>query len=311
MRFFELDARRIFEEKCRVHSWRLMFVAGLLGLAACSGIAPLAGHDASRAVSLELDYGNRFDLDVRLEGNPTPAFRLLLPEGITAQGMKPVTHAHTLTGEWTKSNGVWEGSITPHEGVRCTLRLTPRAREVLISLTVQNASTQEYEDVRVDICAGLCRLPKTSEAEWSNRDFIPALIPLNRADQGEYWYRGATPQGLQAWTTDRGWVKMHLQPNHPEPNQDAPYFYELSPSDTSVACAAPSWDGRRFFFQVWATKHSRHQSPFSGNPCMHLRPQVAAKLGPEASATLQGVAGIFVGTRDELSKKIQAFVAEH
>ena len=68
-------------------------------------------------------------------------------------------------------------------------------------------------------------------------------------------------------------------------------------------------DGKKLFYQVWKAGHSLYQSPFAGNACMHLIPQVAGELLPGETATIEGRAGIFEGTREELSAEFKKFIS--
>jgi len=269
----------------------------------------LGSAPRARAAEVFLDHGDRADVDLSI-GGPTPALRLLLPEAILAEGLDPTGGVHTVAGSWVKDPRHVQGWIRPREGVACLLRLEPRERDVLISIAVKNTSRRAWTDVRLDICANLCRLPKTWETPWSNREFIPERIPLDRDAHGRYWYREATPRDLQAWDPRRGWIPMHARPDRPDPLPENAYQTILSESDASLACAIPSLDGKRFAYMAWRTDRSRHPSPFWGNACMHLRPQVASSLAPGESATLSGIAGIFDGTRDDLAKHLARFCAK-
>lgn len=260
------------------------------------------------AAEILLDHGDRADVDLAIEGS-APALRLLLPEAILADGLDPVGGVHGVAGSWVRSERAIQGWIRPRPDVACLVRLEPLERDVRIAIAVKNLSRKSWTDVRLDLCANLCRLPKTWKVAWSNRDFIPERIPLDRDAQGRYWYREATPRRLEAWDPDRGWIQMHPRPESPEPPEN-PYQAELSESDRSLACAIPSLDGKRFAYMAWRARRSRHQSPFSGNACMHLRPQVAASLAPGESATLFGAAGIFEGTREDLAKHLARVCAQ-
>lgn len=275
-------------------------------------LAPLAGVLAAwlgasvascRAAEITLDHGDRADVDLAVR-DATPALRLLLPEAILAEGLGEIGGVHGAAGSWVEDERAIQGWIRPRPDAACLVRLEPLERAVGIAIAVKNLSRRTWTDVRLDICANLCRLPKTWKAPWSNRDFIPERIPLDRDAQGRYWYREATPRGLQAWDPARGWIPMHLRPDSPDPLPENPYHAELSATDASVACAIPSLDGKRFAYMVWRARRSRHQSPFSGNACMHLRPQAAPSLAPGETATLFGEAGIFEGSREDLEEHL-------
>ncbi|MBI4605413.1 MAG: hypothetical protein HY721_25900 [Planctomycetes bacterium] len=279
---------------------------------ALSASRAIAGGQAPEAAapraSVDLDHGDRADVDVTPAGAPSPAVRLLLPEAIHAEGMAPAGGVHTVPGSWVSSVDAVQGILRPHPGVECIVRIETGAREVLVLLTIKNTSSKPYADVRADVCANLCRLPRTWKTEWSNRSFIPEAVPLLREQQGLYWYREATPGRLEAWSPQDGWQAMRPPPDASSP-LPGPYDAELSARDTSLACAIPSLDGKTFFYQAWAAKRGRHQSPFRGNACMHLRPQVAERLEPGESATLRGAAGIFAGTKEELARHLEHLCA--
>ncbi|MBI4586410.1 MAG: hypothetical protein HY717_20565 [Planctomycetes bacterium] len=269
----------------------------------------LAETPESAGVRIALDHGDRADVDATIGEAPAPSFRLLLPEAVLAEGKPLASGVHTAAGAWIEAKGAWQGAIRPGEAVECAVRLEPRRGDVLIAILVKNVSARAFEDVRVDLCANLCRLPKTWEKEWSNRDFIPASVPLNRDEQGKYWYRELTPRRLKAWSPEEGWIEMHPRPEQADRLPENPYEAQLGAGDRSLACAVPSLDGKRFFYQAWAAKRSRHQSPFSGNACMHLRPQVAERLEPGELAVLLGAAGVFAGGAEDLARHFEKLCA--
>ena len=262
-----------------------------------------------RLAKLILDHGDRFDVDVILPGERSPAFRLLLPESIYGTGMEPINGIHSRRATWERADQELRGSLSLEQGVKCSLGLKPTGDGVWIRISVRNDSPETYRDVRLDICANLCRLPRTDGMEWSNRDFIPESVPLDRTEQGKYWYSVVTPHGLKAWTPDRGWIGMHARPESPEAIPEDLYWRVVSQTDNSLGCAVSSSDGRKLFYQVWRTDHSRHQSPFAGNACMHLRPQVAEEIPPGKEAAVEGKAGIFEGTWEELAAEFENFIS--
>jgi len=254
------------------------------------------------------DFGTNFDLDVILPGESTPAFRLLAPEAIYGDGMEAFHGVHMRPATWTESANELEGTLKLGDAAECTLWLKPTADGALMKISIKNTSQNTYRDVRLDSCANLCRLPKTHNVEWSNRSFIPERVPLDRTQQGAYWYRELTPTKLKAWRPGTGWVIMHARPDNPEPDPNNPYWRVVSETDNSFGCAVASLDAKKLFYQVWRADRSRHQSPFAGNACMHLKPQICKELAPGRTATIQGKAGIFQGTWDELAAEFQRFV---
>ena len=101
---------------------------------------------------------------------------------------------------------------------------------------------------------------------------------------------------------------MHPRPENPEPVSENLYWHVESQTDNSLGCAVMSTDEKKLFYQVWKTGHSRHQSPFAGNACMHLIPQIAKELPPGKTATIEGKAGIFEGTWEELNAEFNKFI---
>jgi hypothetical protein len=255
-----------------------------------------------------LDHGDRFDIDITFGDSASPALRMLLPEAIFAGGRQVAGGAHALSGQWARSEAALEGVIRPAAGLECILRLVPRREHVDILVAVKNTSRETYSDVRVDICANLCRLPRTWQVEWSNRAFIPERIPMRREEQGKYWFTEAARR-LFAWSPESGWTSMRARPEKPDKVPEDPYEIVLGEGDSSLACAVASLDGASFMYQAWAARRSRHQAPFSGNACMHLRPQVAERLEPGQCASLRGAAGVFAGTRDQLAQRLNRLCA--
>ena len=262
----------------------------------------------SKSAKLIRDFGTNFDIDVILPGESTPAFRLLAPEAIYGDGMEKVGGVHMRPATWTESGDELEGTLKLGEAVECALRLKPTADGTLMRITIKNTSEDTYKDVRLDICANLCRLPRSHKVEWSNRDFIPESVPLDRTQHGKHWYSVVTPTKLKAWRPGKGWVIMHERPDNPEPDPNNPYWRVVSETDDSFGCAVMSQDGKKLFYQVWRAERSHHQSPFAGNACMHLKPQIAKTLAPGQVATIQGKAGIFEGTWEQMAAEFEKFV---
>jgi len=262
----------------------------------------------STLARLILNNGNRYDLEVILPGKSVPACRLLLPEHIYAEGLEELSIVHTLAAEWEESGDELQGSLVLDQGVECGLWLKPTSEGVSMKISIKNRSQNTYRNVRVNICAGLSHLPNAINIDWANRDFLPDSVPLDRDLQGKYWYSMVTPKRLKAWTPNKDWIVMHLKPENPEPDSENLYWHALSQTDNSMGCAVISSDGEKLFYQVWKTEHSRHQSPFAGNACMHLIPQVAEELPPGKTATIEGKAGIFEGSWEELAAEFKKFI---
>jgi hypothetical protein len=264
-------------------------------------------NDSEKAMPI-LNMGNRYDVELILPGQSTPSCRLLLPEHITAEGMEELRVIHTQEAAWTRSGDDQQGTLLFDRIVECGLSLKPGPESLHIEISLKNESQVTYKDIRVNICAGLSHLPNAGNVDWSNRDFIPGSIPLDRELQGKYWYRVVTPERLRAWIPEGDWSLMHLKPEQPEPDSADLYYHEVSSTDRSLGCAVRSTDGNEFFYMVWKAEKSHHQSPFAGNACMHLIPQVADQLLPGEVATIVGKAGFFKGTREELAQEFRTFL---
>ena len=286
--------------------WRIALV---LGLVFCVPVeaqeaqnaedrpAPERQGKTARIVQFE---PNTSYFDVFVDGG---GFGLLLPEVIEADGLYRPT-LHTIRGTWKQSAEGVEGTFSRPEEFDIAVKIQPRVDEVLMSMTVKNTSQRPLKNVRANVCTPVNCLRKNGG--WANENFVPATVEPDRYVHGKYWYRKVTPKRLHAWTTDQGWVGMHAFPDDPDPGKVARYFHRVSHGDTTRACAVPSLDGKFLFYQLWDTP-SKHQSPFHGNACMHLRPFVASVLEPGQSATIRGLTGITTGSREELTEKIQSF----
>lgn len=290
----------------------MMMVAVLLAAGFAFTAAVINGppfeKNESKSAKLIRDFGTNFDIDVILPGESTPAFRLLAPEAVYGDGMEKVGGVHMRAATWTESGGELEGTLKLGEAAECTLWLKPTADGALMKISIKNTSEDTYKDVRLDICANLCRLPRSHKVEWSNRDFLAESVPLDRTQQGAYWYRELTPTKLKAWRPGKGWIIMHARPDNPEPDPKQPYWRVVSETDDSFGCAVMSVDGKKLFYQIWRTDRSHHQSPFAGNACMHLKPQIAKTLAPGQAATIEGKAGIFQGTWNEMATEFTKFI---
>ena len=282
------------------------FIAIVLWSSSCG--TGQSGKNGSRMARLILNYDEHFDVDVILPGESSPACRLLLPESIYGEGLEAILGVHTYPAVWKESGDELQGSVSLDQGVECGLWMKPSAEGVLMKISIKNTSQSTYRDVRVDICASMSHLPNTDNADWSNRDFLPDSVPLDRTLQGKYWYSVVTPEKLKAWTPGGDWIVMHPRPENPEPDPEDLYWHVMSKTDNNPGCAVLSMDGKKLFYQVWRTGHSRYQSPFAGNACMHLLPQVAEELPPGETATIEGRAGFFDGTREELADEFNKFI---
>jgi len=287
------------------------FVVALLcavhvGDSACAEEAPAA---ADERVTLMQPGGPTCDIDVLQAG--VPSFRILLPEHITAEDVSgnPVHDArvfvHLIQGDWNTREGKLNGTLKLGRDMAVTLVLEPAGGQIATTLTVTNLSKRALFNVRANICAGVSRLP--DRAGWSNRNFIPPAVPLVREQQGKYWYEQATPAGLEAWTPGKGWAVMHRDPHDPRASKVQSYDTTEVKIDGLRACAVQSIDGRSLLFQAWDAP-CFYLTPFHGNACMHLLPLVAKQLAGGQSATIHGMAGIFPGSRSELTAKLEKFL---
>jgi hypothetical protein len=222
--------------------------------------------------------------------------------------LKNISKVHTYKASWEKSADEIHGVLSLDQGVECNLWLKPLKGGVLIKISIKNISKETIRDVRVNICAGINHLPNSSGVDWCNRDFLPDSVPLDRTAQGKYWYQTVTPERLKAWLPGKGWILMHPHPGNPKPDSKNLYLHKISKINKSLGCAVISTDGSKYFYQVWKTDHARFQTPFAGNACMHLIPQVAKKLSPGEIAMIEGMAGIFKGSWEELDIEFKKFI---
>ena len=178
----------------------------------------------------------------------------------------------------------------------------PGNTEILIEMDFRNLTGGTCRNLRANICASLNHLP--GEPGWSNRDFIPASVPLDRDLQGRYWYEKGTPRSLQYWTGG-SWGQMHAFPDRPSADTVNRYFFKAGELDNAYACALQSQNGKKLFYQAWSAP-CQHWSPFPGNACTHLLPMVASQLEPEQTARITGMVGVFSGNRSELAQRIRS-----
>lgn len=264
--------------------------------------------DQTEKARLELIEDNHFDVEVLLPGDGSPACRLLLPEFIYAKELKTINKVHTYSASWKKSGDELQGIISLDQGVGCSLWLKPSKEGVLIKISIKNNSPKTLRNVQVNICAGVNHLPNVRGADWCNRDFMPDSVPLDRTAQGMYWYQVVTPERLKAWLPAKNWILMHPHTENPLPDSKDLYRHKVSQTNKSLGCAVMSANGEELFYQIWDTGHSRYQTPFAGNACMHLIPQVSKKLLPGETVTIEGMAGIFRGGWEELAVEFDKFI---
>jgi hypothetical protein len=244
------------------------------------------------------------DFDVVFDDDITPAFRVLLPEAISADGLETIGGCHTVPGEWSFRAHRAQGSFSISPELRVTVRIECREPDLLIDLRLRNGSSRPLHNLAANFCAGLNHLP--GAPDWCNREFIPDA-PLDRDIQGRYWFREVAPQGLKALVGD-GWIATHPCPDNPDPDSVAEYSCNRSARSDVAACAVASHDGNSLFFQAWAAP-CRYIEPFPGNACMHLLPLMASRLPAGETATLHGMVGIFHGDWAALRHKISAELA--
>ncbi len=255
---------------------------------------PLALRQASPACS---------DFDVALAGQDRPAFRLLLPEHITVRGSKEIELRllHTVAGRWQPAAGGLHGVFRAGETLEITVDLAPRGTAVDIDLAVRNLTAERMRQVRMNVCAAVNHLP--GSPSWSNRQFIAAELPDDRAAQGRWWYQQYTPTRLRALRPG-GWVAMHPSPDRPDPDRVPLYSFVPSATADTRACAVQALDGKWLFYQAW-DHPCQHATPCPGNACMHLLPLLAEQLDAGATARIRGCAGLFPGDWEALRRAME------
>lgn len=243
------------------------------------------------------------DFDVVFSGDDSPAFRVLLPEKITADGIGPLTAVHMIPGEWRHGDSGSNGTFAVAHALHVSVGLQKGEREVNIDLGVRNLLDHALSNMWVQICANINHLP--GEPGWCNRLFIPDA-PLDRLTQGRVWFEQVTPHGLFALTAE-GWVGMHPSPDSPDADRVDLYSFVRSERPDAFACAARSPDGKRLFFQAWSSP-CYYATPCPGNACMHLHPLIAKTLPPGAEGRARGLVGIHEGSCDALAEKLERFM---
>jgi len=276
----------------------------VVGFAVWSCPATTISAEPTSKLRLVQPYPNCSDFDVVPVGWNKPAFRLLLPEQVSAEGPKKIEHGgtHGTVGKWQTTNEGLHGVFRIGEAFEITVDLAGRDKTVDIQMAVRNLTPETLGQVRVLICSPVNHLP--GKPDWSNRLFIPQDIPEDRDAQGRYWYQHVAPQRLRA-LRPQGWIVTHPSPDNPDPDGVPKYNFLVSTTSDTAAYAVQSLDGKWLFYQTW-DKPSRYATPCPGNACMHLHPLVAERLEPGATATIRGKAGLFQGDWEGLRKLVKA-----
>jgi len=254
-------------------------------------------------VILRQQTPNCSDFDMTLADDDAPAFRLLLPEHV---GGVKTRYVHTVPGSWStgknRATGCFclDGRVTLDVDIHCTDDVA------CMTMAITNDTGEPMTDVDANVCASVNHLPSESDPDWSNRRYIPDEVPLDRYQQGDYWYERHTPSRLFA-LTNTGWIGMHPSPENPV-DPDRPRFaFEPSLQPSARACAVESLDGSEWFYQAWDAP-CHFCTPCSGNACMHLVICLTPFLGPGDTVAVRGWAGRSVGDRAILEKRLQGCV---
>ena len=274
----------------------------LCGVLAVMPFGSLSAIDPDGRASLVQQTPSCSDFDVTLPGKEAPAFRVLLPEHISWDEDEKLSGLHTFPGQWVETTDHLSGAFVCDGSFEISVIIDPKETEILIEMEIRNLTRGTCQDLRANICASVNHLP--GEPGWSNRDFVPDSVPLNRDLQGRYWYEEATPQSLKAWT-GASWVLMHAFPDRSNANTVDRYFFKAGELDNAYACAVESRDGKKLFYQAWNAP-CLYWSPFPGNACTHLLPRVASSLEPGRTARVKGMVGVFSGNRSELAQQIRS-----
>ena len=262
------------------------------------------GRSGMRILQSETPDGA--DLDVVLPGETTPAFRVLLPEGIRCTTQPgdlslEIGGLHRLPGVWRRTDAETTGTMIKPDLLELTLVLEHGESSVGIRMELKNLSPWALSNVEADVCANINHLP--GSPDWCNRRFIPEPVPLVRREQAAYWFEEVTPGGLKAFT-GQSWEGMHLFEDRADVSKLPPYFFVDNPSQPAFACAVPSLDEKTLFYQAWNTP-CRAQAPFPGNACMHLHPHIADTIEPHGTASIKGRIGLFDGDFEDLKNMIK------
>ena len=244
---------------------------------------------------------NCSDFDISLDGDSSPSFRVLLPEHIEGAGLE-TRFVHTHPGTWATDGQQTSGRLELEGRVRVDIEIHCTENLAAITMSLSNLTNETMTNLSANICTAVNQLPSESPPDWSNRRFIPDEIPLDRFEQGDYWFEQHTPNRLFALTgTD--WVHMHPNPAEPV-GMDRPRFaFNPSEQANAQACAVESLDGSEWFYQAW-NRPCYYCTPCCGNGCMHLVVCIADSLEPGESVTLKGWIGSNTGNQNDLSKHI-------
>ncbi len=280
-----------------------LMLATIVGCGLWLAARPALSADAAPKLKLVQQAPNCSDADVTPAGWKTPAFRLVLPEFIFVESPKlKYSGTHMIPGRWEKIADGLRGTYRVGQAFEATVEITGKDKTVDMTMGLRNLTTDPMKNVSMLVCSSVNHLP--GNPSWANPLFMPATMPLDRDLQGRYWYQHVTPQGLRA-LGPKGWVATHPHPDNPDP--DGVPQYNFLPSRTAdwTAYAAQSLDGKCLLFQSW-DRPSGYEIPCPGNACMHLRPLVAERLEPGATATIHGRAGLFEGNWRSLRKMLEA-----
>ena len=233
------------------------------------------------------------DLAATLPGAQTPAWRMLLPEWITASNMNVLEEArarkpfpgpfHTVPGTWqVDQDGVWTGEQTHPGVVEITTHVTPRSYYVDLAVTLRNLSEQLLENLYADYCLNA----NAGGGKWANRDFLPESR-LDRAEDGRYWHENVARTGAYVHAGGT-WVPFFDRGPDPAP-LDAAIIAVTNEADSAT------------LFMMW---NAPVQEPWvnNANACMHLRPLFSASLAPGDAATVRGRVGVTRAGREDVWK---------
>ena len=237
------------------------------------------------------------DLIVKLSGCETPAFRMLLPELITADNLKAAvgteelkrfhkTFLHTVAGEWrVDDDGTWVG-VQTHPGVlEITTRVVPHSYYVGLTVTLRNLTGEPLNNLRANYCLGV----NAGGGGWANYEFLPKST-LERVEDGQYWYQNVAQKGAYIHAGGK-WVRLFNSKGNPDL------------TDAGII-AINNEAGTATVFMTWKAPVL---TPWINNAsaCMHLRPQVSPLLMPDESATIHGHMGQTSGGLDDVWRLYQ------
>jgi len=227
---------------------------------------------------------------------------VLLPEWIHGRGIIHDGLLHVIPGSWRDTDRGTQGRFMVAGQLAIDVQIETSETGIQVVLGVTNAGSSEITDVWANICTPVNHLP--GSPGWSNADFIPAAVPLDRALQGRFWFEVLTPTRLST-LTESGWVPMHPCPDRPDASSVPLYSFVPSVSADAWACALESPAAGLWFYQAWDTP-CRWCTPCPGNACMHLEPFVAERLLPGTRAAIRGWVGMHHGDRPSLRAALRA-----